>query len=304
MSGGGGSGGGTQTQVSKPFPEALPFVLRTFEEAQKAFENVSQEPFQGQLTAAPSPLQLEGLGTTADLARGFAGSGQPIIDLGKSTAAGDFLLPGSNPALQPAIDAALRPVTEQFTEQLIPALFSEGISSNAFGGTREDLLKGAVGREFGRATSDTAAKIVFENFVRERALQTQAPQLIAAGQQLELGSPQLLSTVGAAERGFEQEELNEAFQQFNLAQAAPFAGLEDFARIIAGAPGSTTTVNTPGPSGFNNVLTGALGGGLTGLSLLGATTSGGLGALGAGAALSNPLTLGGLMLGGLAGGVL
>lgn len=122
------------------------------------------------------------------------------------TIAGDFLSPESNPFLQSTIDAALRPIRDQFGDATL-ANRSQFTDAGQFIGPRSsspfDVADARLQTGLANAMGDTASRIAFENFARERQNQldatAQAEQIAGAdllrqvqGQQV-LGLPRELA---------------------------------------------------------------------------------------------------------------
>ena len=261
----GGSGGGSETTSSIP-PQFLPFFVDLFERAQAASLEVSDQPFPGERFAPIASEQLQSLDQLTDLAGQFQGLGDPFIQLAQQTASGQFLDPATNPFLQSAIQAGIRPVQQQFQEQTLPAIRSAAIQQGAFGGNREGITEALAAGRANQQSLDISSSIAFQNFINERNLQQQSPGLAQAGAELSLLGPQLLGQIGDVRRGFDQEAIIEAIQRFNEAQQAPFAPLFPLANILQGTNVgnvSTTQLN-PGSGGLSGVIQGGLGGAAAG----------------------------------------
>jgi hypothetical protein len=221
-----------------------------------------------------SPLTTESLDIQEQFARSLFGTGQPTIDLGRAIQAGDFLDSANNPQFQAALEASLAPSRRSFTEIILPAIQSRAVQEGAFGGAREDLALSAAAGEQVRGEQDLTARLVFANMQREQARQLQAPSLIQAGIQQELLGPGLLATLGAERRGLEAEGIAEEIARFQEEINAAFRPLSPLSDILTGTnlganvSGQTQSAYADVPSGLGgNLLTGALGGGLTGLAV-------------------------------------
>ena len=92
-------------------------------------------PYAGPFNAAVNPLEREALDLTAGVGRSslpWLTQGSQIgSDLALSTLRGDFLHPNSNPYLQGTIDAAIRPMTQQYKESILPAIESRAFLEGA-----------------------------------------------------------------------------------------------------------------------------------------------------------------------------
>jgi hypothetical protein len=188
--------------------------------------------------------------------------------------------------LVPNIQAALNPITQEFTQSVLPNFASNAIQSGAFSGSSaRDLAFNQLASGFGQQVLDVGTNIAFENFQRERQLQQQAGQLLDQGALLNQLSPELLAQVGLGQRELAQRPLDEALLQFQEAINAPFRPLFPLASIVQGSDiGSAFSTQVPTPSPISTGLIGALGGASAGANIfdtLGGTsgTGGGLAAL-------------------------
>ncbi len=318
---GGGSSGGTTVQTTEPPKFIQPYLKDIAGKAQDAFSLVPEGGFQGQLLAGVDPKQQEALGTQEDVARGLGTSGfgsqtQALADQNfQRILGGDILAPLSerfqsqSQDTSALIQASLDPVQDRLVNQIIPGIQSQAIQGGAFGGSRQDAVTGQALQDFSREAGNISAGINFSEQARtedqrfqdllsirefapeleriNQAALLSTPSVADAAVQQQLLSGALLGEVGAADRGFAQQGLDAGYQQFLVDSASPFAGLDQYASILAGLPVGQTTTATGGGGG------GGGGGGLAG-GLSGAL--GGLGAAGA-LGLSNPIT-GALALGG------
>jgi len=220
------------------------------------------QPFGEQFTAGTSPLEFESLQQREAVARQLEGIGNPLLNLGNFTAQGGFLSPESNPFLMQNLDASLRPITQEFTNSVLPNFNSQAISSGAFGGSSaRDMAFNQLASGYGQQMLDTGTGIVFDNYNRERQLQQNAGTLLDQGALLNQLSPELLAQVGLGQRELAQRPLDEALLQFQESINAPFRSLFPLASIIQGGDiGSAFSTTVPGPSALSSGIVGALGG--------------------------------------------
>jgi len=320
--GGGGGGGGTTQVVEKSNPkpwEGLRNPLRFgYDEARRAFEATPKGPFQGKLIADPTTQQQNALTQQESIANSMVGQGAPVVSLGQHTLAGDYLKYDSNPYLKPAIENSLVPVTEKFTQEILPSIRSQAIAHGAYGGARHGIAEGIAAGKYADAATRIANQIAFDNYNRERINQQNAPALISQGRALNLQPTEILNTVGAQRRQWAQDALDEAAAKFQAEQLAPWTGLGEYMSILGagGVPFGTTASRTgtvAGQSALRSALGGAVGGGLMGATLQPILANSATQAMASGAApgvlgafaATNPLPFIGLSAlgGGLMGGV-
>lgn len=76
----------------------------------------------------------------------------------------NLLKPGSNPALQGAIDAATRPIQENLMREVLPELRNQAVGSGNFGSSRSQLGYGLAAGEAAKAMGDTGANIANQGY--------------------------------------------------------------------------------------------------------------------------------------------
>jgi hypothetical protein len=268
-----------------------------------------QQPefFPGQTYVSPSAATTESIAQQEALAR----QQSPVLQqaqqaytssLGQvgQTAAGGFL--NANPYQQAMMEAATRPLTQQFSQSVLPGISSLYSRSGRLGSGAMERALGTATEAYGRSLGDITANIAGSQYQQERGLQQQAQlaqaQLAGAapsfyGQQF-LPS-QTLAQVGAQQEAIAAQPLQEQLARYQFGQQLPYQQLQGYLSSVYGTPlGSYGTQTTNAPTYQNRgagILGGGIAGGLGGYALGQAT---GIGGLYGG--------LGGAALGGLLGG--
>jgi len=216
--------------------------------------------FPGPFVAPSTPLQQEALGQTEQIARNqFGNIGQGVLNLGLQTANGAFLDPRTNPGFQGALQAAFRPALQAFREQVVPGIQNAAIQQGAFGGTREGIVESQAARNLTNTLFDTAGRLAFQNFSRERQLQQLAPTLINQGVNLQLQQPRALASVGDIQRQFEQQAIQDRLAAFNEQINAALRPLQPLERLFSVIPLALNGKNVaafPGPGLASNIQSG------------------------------------------------
>jgi len=262
---GGGGGGQTETR-STTTQELSPEQRRLFELViPKAEEFINQplELFPGSAIAGFNPLQQAGQEMTAGAAQGLLPA-----QIGQAADASQFLLgpvlfPESNPALAAATDAAIRPLVQQFQQQIIPNIGREAVAAGQFGGTRQGIAEGIAGQELIAQSGDVSARIASDAFQQSLQAMTATLGLQPGLQRSALLPGATLEAVGAQQRGLEQAQLSEQAQRFMSEQILPFLQAQEVAALASGIPGGTTTTigqgqapGTQGPSPLQMLMSG------------------------------------------------
>lgn len=222
-------------------------------------------------------------------------AGGPIQDLATQAAGAEsFLLnpaileASSNPALQSYIDAALEPITTNYTQNVVPGSQIEAIGGTGLGGgSRAGVREANDVQNYLRQLGNTTASIAYPAYAKGLDVMgsaiARAPQ--TAGFQLLPGS--VSDVVGNQRRDLVQQQ-----QQTDLVnQFLPFLIAQDVSNFATGVPGAVKGITTlQGAAPPTNPQGGAIGLGTMAGTILGSifgapTVGGALGGL-AGAAFS------------------
>jgi len=274
----------TTTSTSSVDPALLPYLTQGLQRAQSLFLTGQQpEFFPGQTYVSPSAATTESIAQQEAIAR----QQSPVLQqaqqayqasLGQvgQTAAGGFL--NANPYQQAMMEAATRPLTQQFSQAVLPGISSLYSKSGRLGSGSMERALGTATEAYGRSLGDITSNIAGSQYQQERGLQQQAQlaqaQLAGAapsfyGQQF-LPS-QTLAQVGAQQEAIAAQPLQEQLARYQFGQQLPYQQLQGYLSSVYGTPlGSYGTQTTNAPTYQNRgagVLGGAIAGGLGGYAL-------------------------------------
>ena len=286
-------------------PTIRPYLELGLQRAEQLFMGQPMQFFPGQTYVSPSEQTLSAL----QMQEALAQQGQPALQAGQEaflgglgglqqTAGGAFL--GGSPGQQAAIEAARRPLQQQFEQVTLPGVSSAFSRAGRYGSGAMERAVGTATEATGRAIGDIASNIAYQDYANERQRQqaaqgalvqgaTFAPQIY--GQQF-LPSQQL-GQIGAAREQIAGQPLQEQMQRFQFEQQAPIQGLQSYLSSIYGSPLGSSNVVQPQvqtnriSQGIGGATLGYLAGGQFGVtptnpagySNLGAVVGGGLGLL-------------------------
>jgi hypothetical protein len=300
----------TTTQTSSVDPALLPYLTQGLQRAQSLFLTGQQpEFFPGQTYVSPSAATTESIAQQEAIAR----QQSPVLQqaqqayqasLGQvgQTAAGGFL--NANPYQQAMMEAATRPLTQQFSQAVLPGISSLYSRSGRLGSGSMERALGTATEAYGRSLGDITSNIAGSQYQQERGLQQQAQlaqtQLAGAapsfyGQQFL--PAQTLAQVGAQQEAISAQPLQEQLARYQFGQQLPYQQLQGYLSSVYGTPlGSYGTQTTNAPTYQNR-----------GAGVLGGAIAGGLGGYALGQAFPDQIggtygALGGAGLGGLLGG--
>jgi len=240
---------GTASGESKIDPRLAPYLEMGLQRAERLFFGGPQPSlYPGQMYVSPSQQTEQALAMQEQLANAASpllGAGQQayLSSLGQvgQTAAGGFLQ--GSPYRDAMVQAATRPITQQFGEQVLPGVASLYSKAGRYGSGAMERAIGGATEAYGRALGDVSSNIVGQDYARERGLQQQAQMGQAALAQaapsfFQMGflPSQALATVGAAREGIAAQPLQEQIQRYQYAQQLPYQQLQGFLSSVYGTP--------------------------------------------------------------------
>lgn len=249
----------------------------------KQYAATVPQRYQGNTVAGFDPAQMAGQ------ERALAGSQAQDTLAGNAAGTSNFYLggdiwnPGSNQNLQGAINAATRPLTEAYTENVLPGIGLDAESTGNFGGSRHGVAEGIASRGYLNAVGDTSSKIAQNEYETNLNAQLKALGLLPQTQAAQTAGAITESGVGDVRQGLSQAQLDAAIGGFNYDQLAPFLQSKDIIGLLGALPGGSTTATASGPTtGPLQALGGAAAGASLGSAILpgvGTGVGAGLGAL-------------------------
>jgi hypothetical protein len=282
----------TQTTIAKsePWVQQIPYLVGDpkksipglFPEANRLLQSPGPLYYQGQTVADMSPERAAALAAQAARAR----NGSPLMaaaqaELGK-TLGGAYL--NANPYLQSMIDAATRGVTRNYQDTVSPGIDSAFSLAGRYGSGAHVAAHDAAERILATQLGDIAGNLGYQGYAAERNNMLNALNAAPAYAQADYGDIAQLADVGRQREAAEQALINDQIARWNFEQQQPADKLAQYAQLIRGDFGGTTTTTAPYSSGAG---------------ILGGATSG----AGAGAAFG-PWGAGiGAILGGLLGAI-
>lgn len=201
---------------------------------------------------------------------------------------GGALSPDTNPYLRATAEAAIQPVTQNFTEKVLPNIRSGAVVGGQYGGSRQANAETTATRDFNREALNTTNQIYSNAF--ESGMDRMVKNLALAPQTASLGMYpwQVLEGVGGQQYGLDTAMSQDAFNRALTGQQMPYLAAKDVLATMMGLGSGTSTSTSGGGISLGSILGGGIGGAATagGLSTLpGLGMLGGPWGIGAGAGL-------------------
>lgn len=235
-----------------------------------------------------------GLGGAAGLAGvipgASSGMGALLKDYRSTAGSRDFLTsgallnPNTNPALKGMTKAAVRPITENLTEKILPGIRSNFAGGNMFGSSRQGLVERGANRDYMRTVGDVTANLQNNAFNQGLGAMLSATNkatdaavsgigsgfqagasgagigsdmaLQALGLSPELGRlafmpGTMLDSLGERDRQMTMAKRTEASERFNTKQMMPWLKAQDVMQLAFGIPGGSSSASSGGSTAGN-----------------------------------------------------
>lgn len=183
--------------------------------------------------------------------------------------------PFQNPAYGQAVDAAVRPIQDQFLQSVLPNIRTSSVGSGQYGGSRQDLANNIATQSYLREVGDTTGQLAYDTYNRGI---TAGLQTLALGPTVgqQLGMPgQFYATAGGVQQNQAQAEKNAVMDRYNERMLGPFQIALQSLQAANGVPGgsSSSSVTQPtgmqGGGGTGGKIMGAIGGAAQGFAMTG-----------------------------------
>lgn len=243
----------TVTSKSEPWNEAKPYYEGLYKSAVDAFGQTNKQSYQGDMWAGPTERQQQANNLMANNVWGTGAS--DLRQLGSDTVSGRYMDPESNPWLKGSVESAAGDITRKYTQEVLPSMGSAAIRSGAYGGSRQGIMEGLAAGEYSREANEAAQNIYAQNYQAERDRQLNAGSLFNQANSLEMAQLQGLAGAGEQEQQWQQGQLAENYNRWQMDQAAPWAGIPEMLSVLNGGNFQSTASTGPNPNYTNPMQT-------------------------------------------------
>lgn len=258
-------GGNTKTKTTtEPWSGVKPYLLSGYKDAQSLYKQGAPSYYPGQTTAPMSSYTKNALDATAQR----AAYGSDVTRAGQnqltSTLNGDYM--NSNPYLQGAINAAVQPITNAFSSQVMPGIDSNFSAAGRYGSGLQGEAYNDANAQLAQQIGNVSSQMAYQNYGDERQRQMQSMLFAPQMAQQDYADLAMLGQAGQGYDQYNQGLINADIQKYNYNQNADWNFLNDYIGLLNGATGGATTTTQPNQ---NNAWTGILGGALSAVPIIG-----------------------------------
>ena len=248
-----------------------PYIEAGLEGAKDAYE--TPRTFYEGSTVVPWSDQTQ---AGIDAMQTRAETGSPLVtaaqDLTAATMAGDYLSPDTNPYLKSAMDAATRPMTEAFTQDVLPGISSAFSGGGRYGSGLQANQQARAAQDYLTGLGDVGSKMAYSNYADERDRQVAAGTAAPAMAELDYLDPSKLIDIGSAYEGVAEAELAEDIDRHRFEEDEFRIRLGEYLPAVTGGSWSTSSTDQPI---YSDDVSKYLGYGAAGGGILGSLFGGG-----------------------------
>ncbi|HYE38160.1 hypothetical protein [Methylocaldum sp.] len=271
----GSGGGGSSTQTVQNYsPEEAANrsqIQNTAEQLYKqTAKKIGESPYPGAQVVPLNQDQLTGQNLTRTAANTMAS--QYLPQLGEATKFGlsDVLDVNSNPYLQSAISASVRPITESYTDAggVMSSIRNNSIANGGQGNsTRQGVAEGIAAGRYAQAIGDTASRVTSDAYGKGLDTFSRIYGLTPQTMQATTMPGTAYGAVGQQNQNMAQAQENYLGDSRNWDLNSGWIPLQNWANIVYGAGSSGSTTSTSGSGTQSGGAAGALGGAMSGAQL-------------------------------------
>lgn len=238
-----------------PWAEAARYFPSLYSAGSNAFGQVQNLTPPTQFIAGPTQNQVDALTGMSRVAPTLGSAAPSLMDMAKKISSGFFLDPSNDPTFAGAANAAISPVTQNLREKVLPGIIGNAISAGgagngpaAYGGDALGLTQETALRDWGKTAGDITASMANASRNAGLSLIPQAPGIASAADTASLLPSTTLGAVGTQQRQFSQDALTNELQRFQMAQSAPWSGVDQMLKLLT-TGGFTTNTGQTGTTG-------------------------------------------------------
>lgn len=240
----GGSKSKGRSETS-PWGPQIPYLTSGFSRADNLYNqgvNPSVNAGYGLLEGVAGNYDPSGYLNAAN--QGLQGAGS---NLGMGTNALNTMLdpnqmlnPDSNPYLGRYADAMARPIMQNLTERILPAIRGDAISSGGYGGSRQGIAEGIAGRGAAEAIGDRTAGLYSNAYGQGLSAMQGAAGMLPGYAQANLGIAEAAPRLGNAAFNLQRLPADAMIESGMGQTMMPWQLLQNYMQSIRGNYGGTT----------------------------------------------------------------
>lgn len=281
----GGSDSTKATTTTEPWSGVQSYLKGAYGDAESIYNQGAPGYYPGSTVAPMSGYTTGALDTLFNRGQQGSAVGEAAKGMAMDTMSGSYL--NSNPHLSGAIDAATRPMIENYQNNIMPGMDSMFSMAGRYAsdpGAAHAQMAQQAGQNLNRQIGDVSSQMSYQNYGDERNRMMQAGLLAPTLAGMDYTDIQAMGQAGQGFDQYNQSLVNADVDKWNYTQNADWNMVNDYLGLLNGNNYNTSTQvqKQPGTSTFGSAVNGALGGAAAGTAIMpgwGTLIGGGLGLL-------------------------
>ena len=270
----GGGGDSDVTSRVEPWSAAKPHFEALYNHAKAAYAATDKNPYPDDFIAEENGFDILARQQNTYAAEQMRPDAIQVRRLGAQIVDGYFLDPSTNTRLQQSVDVGVEKAEAALLEDVLPQVLDIAIQNGAYSGTATEIILDRAMEGFSREALRMTTGIYYENYTRERALQSGGVEILKVAEVIDHEQGKMIQANGDLLRAVRQLEMDNDVKKFEDELRSHWRGMQEYMATMTGGSFSETS----DPSKKKNVLGSALQSAVGGASL-GASVGGGPGAI-------------------------
>lgn len=250
--GGGDEPSSSQTTSSAPWVEVQPYLKDLFKKGQSAQQKMASSVMPEKLSAGFTPAQLQAQQAQLDLSEILGPQmANSMTALNQGFNAMNL---ENNPYFAGAVQAAINPMVRNFERQTMPQISLRSLANSGYGSSRQGIAEGIAMSDLNQQIGDVSSSMANDAYQKGQDTMVRSLALAPTTYQSMLLPSAIQENVGSQQQAMEQQFLNDALTKWNFERSKEMDSLMQYAQLLQGNFGGTTTTNATQDSGGDNTL--------------------------------------------------
>lgn len=248
---------GKVKNLVEPWEGVKPYLLGAYGDAEAQYQQGAPSYYGGQTVAPMSGYTKGSLDSMAQRAQDGSPLNRQAQGMLSDTLSGSYLEAG-NPYFQGAVDAATRPITQNYNDNVMPGLNSDFSAAGRYGSGAHAMASGDASGQYMNAIGDVSSQMAYQNYGDERNRMMQGSALAPELAKQDYYDISMLGQAGQGYDQYNQQLIDADIARWDYNQNADMQHIASYLGLLNGNPYSATTSKTSQPSNLGTSILGGL----------------------------------------------
>lgn len=246
----------SQTTSSAPWEAVQPYLKDLFAKGQSAQQKMASSKMPEKLSAGFTPAQLQAQQAQLDLSEILGPQmANSMTALNQGFNAMNL---ENNPYFAGAVQAAINPMVRNFERQTMPRISLNSLANSGYGSSRQGIAEGIAMSDLNQQIGEVSSSMANDAYQKGQDTMVRSLALAPTTYQSMLLPSAIQENVGSQQQAMEQQFLNDALTKWNFNRSKEMDSLMQYAQLLQGNFGGTSTTNATQDSGGGDNTLGKL----------------------------------------------